>query len=54
MALIDREVSIRYRNFPFPDITVDYAAVNSSGQNYLVISGSREAIYSAIDVLLEQ
>ncbi|OGN08869.1 MAG: hypothetical protein A3J46_03185 [Candidatus Yanofskybacteria bacterium RIFCSPHIGHO2_02_FULL_41_11] len=49
-----REVSIRYRNFPFPDITVDYAAVNSSGQNYLVISGSREAIYSAIDVLLEQ
>ena len=49
-----RGVVIRYNNFPFPDFTVDYAVVEAAGQNYLVIAGSREAMYSAIDVLLEQ
>lgn len=49
-----RGVPIRYMNFPFPDITVDYAMVEAAGQSYLVIAGSRESIYAAIDVLLEQ
>jgi len=51
-----RGVAIRYKNFPFPDTTVDYAIaiVESAGQNYLIITGSREAIYAAIDVLLAQ
>ncbi|MEK7138649.1 MAG: hypothetical protein AAB799_00515 [Patescibacteria group bacterium] len=49
-----RSTVIRYKNFPFPDITVDYAVVEAAGQSYLVISGSRESMYSVIDVLLEQ
>lgn len=47
-------VAIRYKNFPFPDITVDYALVEAAGQDYLVIAGSREAMYAAIDVLVGQ
>ena len=49
-----RGVAIRYKNFPLPDVTVDYAIVKAAGQNYLIITGSREAVYVAIDVLLEQ
>src|SRR3990167_11047027 len=49
-----RGASIRYKNFPFPDVTVDYAVVEAAGQNYLVIAGSRETMYAAIDALLEQ
>jgi len=49
-----REVSIRYKNFPFADMTIDYAVISIDGNSYLVISGSRESMYSAIDVLLEQ
>lgn len=49
-----RSVAIRYQNFPFPDTTVDYAVVKTAGQNYLIIAGSRETMYAAIDVLLEQ
>jgi hypothetical protein len=47
-----RDVNIRYKNFPFPDITIDYAIVEAASQSYLVIAGSRETVYSAIDVLL--
>jgi len=49
-----RGIPIRYKNFPFADSTVDYSIVDSNGQSYLVIAGSREATYAAIDVLLEQ
>lgn len=49
-----RGVSIKYKNFPFSDTTVDHAVVKAVGQSYLVVAGSREAIYAAIDVLLEQ
>jgi len=49
-----RGVAIRYENFPFPDITIDYAIVKSVDQNYLVIAGSREAMFATIDALLEQ
>ena len=49
-----RGASIRYKNFPFPDVAVDYAVVEAAGQSYLVIVGSREAMYATIDVLLGQ
>lgn len=49
-----RDTSIRYKNFPLPDVTVDYAVVEAAGQSYLIIAGSREAMYAAIDDLLEQ
>ena len=44
---------IRYRNFPFADRTIDYAVVNLTKFNadYFVLAGSREGIYSAIDLL---
>ena len=51
---IYRGVSIKYKNFPFPDTTIDYTVVESAGQSYLVIAGSREAMFTAIDILLAQ
>lgn len=49
-----RGVAIRYKNFPFPDVTVDYSIIEVAGQSYLVVAGSREAMYAALDALLEQ
>ncbi len=49
-----RGTSIKYKNFPSPDVTVDYAIVEAADQNYLVIAGSREAAYAIIDALLAQ
>ena len=47
-----RGVAIRYRNFPYPDKSIDYSVVPAlNGKSYLVISGSREAMYVAIGKL---
>lgn len=47
---------IRYQNFPFADKTIDYAIVSLTEFNadYFVLAGSREGIYSAIDLLQNQ
>jgi len=46
-------VSVRYLNFPHPDLSIDYAFPSSStGENYLVLTNSRETLYSAVDKLL--
>lgn len=43
-------VKIRYKNFPLPDKTVDYAVVSSlTGRYYLILTNSRESMYSPID-----
>ncbi len=43
-------VAIRYRNFPDPNKTTDYAIVTAgNGETYLVLANSREHIYSIID-----
>ncbi len=43
-------VAIRYKNFPDPSKTVDYAVITASnGEIYLVLANSREHIYSIID-----
>lgn len=43
-------VVIRYRNFPDPNKTTDYAIVTASnGETFLVITNSREQTYSIID-----
>lgn len=43
-------VNIRYKNFPFPDKSIDYAIVPSlSGRHYLVLTNSRESMFSPID-----
>ncbi|MBI4117396.1 MAG: hypothetical protein HY451_01805 [Parcubacteria group bacterium] len=47
---------IRYQNFPFADSTIDYALVNLAKFNvdYFILAGSRESVYSAIDLLKNQ
>lgn len=49
-------VNIRYRNFPFASSTIDYALVNLAKFNtdYLILAGSREGVYSIIDLLQRQ
>ena len=45
--------SIRYVNFPWPDKSIDYSFIRASnGKSYLVMSNSRQAMYSAIDQLI--
>lgn len=45
-------VSIRYKNFPYADITIDYSIVQASnGKTYFVIADSREAMYATIGKL---
>lgn len=45
-----RGVQIRYKNFPLPDRSLDYSIVSSlTGRNYLVITNSRESMYSPTD-----
>ncbi len=48
-----KNTSIRYRNFPYSDKTIDYAIVSAlNGKNYLVITDSRESIFAVIDKLV--
>lgn len=43
-------IAIRYRNFPDPNKTIDYAVVAAkNGKTFLVITNSREHMYSVID-----
>lgn len=49
-----RQVPVRYQNFPYADLSADWAIVPASNnKNYLVISGSRESMFFAIDQLLK-
>ena len=46
-------VAIRYKNFPNPDKSLDYAVVSASnGKLYLVFASSRESMFRAIDQLI--
>lgn len=43
---------IRYKNFPLPDKSIDYAVLSSlSGKRYLILTNSRESMYSPTDKL---
>ncbi len=43
-------VKIRYRNFSLPDKSIDYSIVSSlAGRHYLIITNSRESMYSPTD-----
>ncbi|MCC6934393.1 MAG: hypothetical protein IT406_01705 [Candidatus Yanofskybacteria bacterium] len=49
-----RQIAVRYWNFPYADRSIDYAIVlASNGKNYLVLTGSREAMFFAIDQLMQ-
>lgn len=46
-------VGIRYKNYPYPDKSIDYAILSASnGKYYLVLGSSRESTFAAIDRLL--
>ena len=46
---------VRYRNFSWPDKSIDYGIVSApNGKSYLVIAGSREAMFALIDALKGQ
>lgn len=48
-----RNIAVRYMNFPTPDYSIDYAVVTAkNNDDYLVISNSREQMFSIINVLL--
>lgn len=43
-------VVVHYRNFPDPNLTIDYATVSApNGENYFVFTNSREHIFSIIE-----
>lgn len=45
-----KDISIRYINFALPDVSLDYAIIPAKNKkNYIVITNSRESIYSIID-----
>ena len=44
--------SVHFKNFPYPDHSIDYGVVSFQGKNYLIIAGSREAMFATIDTLL--
>lgn len=47
-----RGVQIRYKNFPLPDKTIDYSVISSiTGRHYLLLTNSRESMYSPADRL---
>jgi hypothetical protein len=42
-------VSVRFKNFPFPDHSIDYALIQYGGKDYVIIAASREAMFASID-----
>lgn len=49
-----RQIPVRYRNFPYADLSADWAVMlASNGKNYLIISASRESMFFAIDQLMQ-
>jgi hypothetical protein len=49
-----RQVPLRYQNFPYADRSIDWGIITASnGQNYLVLSNSRQAFFYAYDQLLK-
>lgn len=49
-----RQITIRYWNFPTADTSIDWAVLTASnGKSYLIIAGSREAMFFTIDQLMQ-
>jgi hypothetical protein len=42
-------ISVRFKNFSYPDHSIDHALVQHNGKTYLIIAGSREAMFATID-----
>ncbi len=41
--------TIHFKNFPYPDKSIDYALLQYNNKTYLIVAGSREAMFAAID-----
>lgn len=49
-----RQIPVRYQNFPYADVSLDWSILTASNnKSYLIIAGSREAAFLAIDQLLQ-
>ncbi len=49
-----RQITVNYQNFPYADRSIDYAVMlASNGKNYLILSGSRQSMFFAIDQLMQ-
>ena len=49
-----RSFSVRYWNFPYADRSLDWSVITASNnKSYLIISGSRESMFFAIDQLMQ-
>ncbi len=46
-----QSIPLRFKNFAFPDMTIDYALVSYNGESYMIMANSREAMYAVINVL---
>lgn len=54
MDAVYQQIPVRYQNYPYADKSIDWAIVPASNNiNYLVISGSRESMFYAINQLLK-
>lgn len=42
-------ISIRFKNFPYPDHSIDYTILQYGNQTYLIMAGSREAMFASVD-----
>jgi hypothetical protein len=51
MDTLYQGTAIRFKNFPNPDMSIDYALVPYNGATYLVMANSREAMFAAVSVL---
>lgn len=40
---------VRFKNFPYPDRSIDYALVQQNAKTYLVLAGSRESMFATLD-----
>ncbi len=41
--------SVRFKNFAYPDHSIDYVLIDHNGKTYLVIAGSRESMFATVD-----
>lgn len=49
-STMHRNVDVRYMNFPFEDLSVDYAFY----KDYLLLSSSRKSMYKLVDLLISE
>ncbi|KKU55511.1 MAG: hypothetical protein UX77_C0010G0002 [Parcubacteria group bacterium GW2011_GWA1_47_11] len=49
---IYKGIKVRFKNFPYPDHSIDYAVISFDGKDYITFSSSRQSMFSAIDAFM--